>query len=196
VCKMWQQQFSSLYNSLDRERAKQKFFSKVNTGESGRNRNITVNDVSKAIDTQKKFKSAVPNSVYMESFMFADVKLHVHIILLFTACLRHCYLPSVCMESVILPVVKNKGGDLSDIDNYRAIALSNVETKILETVILWIFNEDAECDMYQFGFKKGHSTGTCTTIVKRTIDYYLKRGSYVFTCFIDFSKAFDRVNFW
>ena len=61
-----------------------------------------------------------------------------------------------------------------------------------------MFNEDAECDrpMYQFGFKKGHSTGTCTSMVKRTIDYYLKRGSYVLTCFIDFSKAFDRVNFW
>ena len=72
---MWQQQFSSLYNSLDRKRAKQKFFSKVNTGESGRNRNITVNDVSKAIGTQKKNKSAGPNGVYMESFMFADVKL-------------------------------------------------------------------------------------------------------------------------
>jgi len=42
VCKMWQQPFSSLYNSLDIERAKQKFFSKVNTGESGRNRYITV----------------------------------------------------------------------------------------------------------------------------------------------------------
>ena len=93
-----------------------------------------MNDVSKAIGTQKKNKSAGPNGVYMESFMFADVKLHVHISLLFTACLRHCYLPSVCMESVILPVVKNKGGDLTDIDNYRAIALSNVETKILETV--------------------------------------------------------------
>jgi len=50
--------------------------------------------------------------------------------------------------------------------------------------------------MYRFGFTKGHSTGTFTSIVKRTKDYYLKRGSYAFTCFIDFSKAFDRVNFW
>jgi len=59
------------------------------------------------------------------------------------------------------------------------------------------FNEDAECDtgMYQFGFKKGHSTGTCTSIVKRTVDYYLKHGSRVFTYFIDVSKAFDRVNY-
>ena len=101
------------------------------------------------------------------------------------------------MDSVILPVVKNKGGDLTDIDNYRAIAISNAETKILETVILTRFNEvDNYCDMYQFGFKKGHSTGLCTSVVKQTVDYYLKHGSHVFVCFLDFSKAFDRVNYW
>ena len=49
--------------------------------------------------------------------------------------------------------------------------------------------------MYQFGFKKRHFTGLCTSMVKRTIDYYLKRGSYVFACFVDFRKAFDRVNY-
>jgi len=26
------------------------------------------------------------------------------------------------------------------------------------------------------------------------VDYYTSRGSYVFICFVDFSKAFDRVN--
>ena len=55
--------------------------------------------------------------------------------------------------------MKNKGGDLTDVDNYRAIALSNVETNMLETIILHKFTETAECDMYQFGFKKGHYTG-------------------------------------
>ena len=85
---------------------------------------ITVNDVSMATAIQKKNKSSGSNGVYKESFMFADVKLHVHLILLFTACLRHCYLPSACMDSIILPVVKDKGGGLTDIDNYRAIAIS------------------------------------------------------------------------
>ena len=36
----------------------------------------------------------------------------------------------------------------------------------------------------------------CTSVAKRTIDYYLKRGSYVFACFVDFQKAFDGVNYW
>jgi len=50
--------------------------------------------------------------------------------------------------------------------------------------------------MYQFGFKKGHSTGLCTNILKHTVNYYSSRGSHVFLCFVDFSKAFDKVNYW
>ena len=53
-----------------------------------------------------------------------------------------------------MPLVKNKGGDLTDVDNYRAIALSNVETKVLEIIILQKFTETAECDMYQFDIKR------------------------------------------
>ena len=36
----------------------------------------------------------------------------------------------------------------------------------------------------------------CVHIVKRTIEYYVDRGSHVFATFIDFTKAFDRVNYW
>jgi len=95
-----------------------------------------------------------------------------------------------------MPLVKKKSGDLTDVDNYRAIALSNAETKVLETVILQKFTETAESDMYQFRFKKGHSIGICTSVVKRTVEYYLNRGSHVFSCFVDFSKAFDKVDYW
>jgi len=40
------------------------------------------------------------------------------------------------MDVVITPLVKNKGGNLTDINNYRAIALSNDDTKILERLLL------------------------------------------------------------
>ena len=100
------------------------------------------------------------------------------------------------MDSVILPQVKNKCGDLTDVDNCRTMALSNAETKIFETVILRYISDAHDCDVYQFGFKKKHSIGMCTNVVKRTIDYYLRRGSYVFACFVDFQKAFARVNYW
>ena len=31
-------------------------------------------------------------------------------------------------------------------------------------------------------------------MVKKDVEYYLRRVSHVFTCFVDFSKAFDNVN--
>jgi len=51
-------------------------------------------------------------------------------------------------------------------------------------------------DKYQFGFKWQHSTMLCAGIVKQSIEYYISRGSHVFASFVDFSKAFDKVNYW
>lgn len=45
----------------------------------------------------------------------------------------------------------------------------------------------------QFGFKKGFSTTLCTGLLKNTISRYVHRGSSVFGCFLDASKAFDLV---
>jgi len=52
-----------------------------------------------------------------------------------------------------------------------------------------------EADEYQFGFQKGLSTGTCTHILKQAAHYYRQRGSHVLCCIIDFSKAFDNVDY-
>ena len=69
-------------------------------------------------------------------------------------------------------------------------------SKILESIILQHVNTSADPDMYPFGFKAGHSTGLCTKLLKNTVKCYTDNGSHVFACFIDFSKAFDKVNYW
>jgi len=101
------------------------------------------------------------------------------------------------MQSVIVPLVKDKSGDLSDVNNYRAIATrppclscSKVLLPMKSVPMMMLINK------YQFGFKKSHSTSLCTDVFKKAVSYYNNRGSYVFTCFIDFTKAFDRVNCW
>ena len=48
----------------------------------------------------------------------------------------------------------------------------------------------------QFGFKKKHSTDLCVFTVKSTIKYYNMYNSPVYSCFLDASKAYDRVNHW
>jgi len=44
------------------------------------------------------------------------------------------------VDSAILPQVENKGGELTDVNNYRAVALSNAETKILETLLFCVIS--------------------------------------------------------
>ena len=46
----------------------------------------------------------------------------------------------------------------------------------------------------QFGFKKKHGTDMCIYTLKETINLYTSMKGCVFTCFLDASKAFDRVN--
>ena len=46
----------------------------------------------------------------------------------------------------------------------------------------------------QFGFKRNHGTDQCIYVLKEIIDSYRVMNGSVFTCFLDASKAFDRVN--
>ena len=83
-------------------------------------------------------------------------------------------------------------GNMNDPNNYRAIALSNTVSKILESIFLQQVNTTSASDMYQFGFK----AGLCTKMLKDVVKYYTDSGSHIFACFIDFSKAFDKINYW
>ena len=48
----------------------------------------------------------------------------------------------------------------------------------------------------QFSYKRGLGTELCVWTLKSIIGYYTSRGSPVYLCFLDASKAFDRVNYW
>ena len=198
IAAMWMEHFKSLYNSLDDDGSKDKFHARVYSSNavSSYKSNVSVQEICDAIFKQKKGKAVGPDGIAMEAFMYGNPTLFIHLSLLFNLFIAHCYIPLTFMQSVIVPLVKVKGGDLTDVNNYRAIAISNAISKILETVFIDKVTTVNAYDSHQFGFKVGHSTGLCTNTMKKVLDYYTVRGSHVFVCFIDFSKAFDRVNYW
>ena len=74
-----------LFNSIDGGHAKQEFFYKtVDVG--SRVQCITVNEVANAHSRHWKGRSSGSNGKFMESLMFADTRLHVHLSLFFTFC--------------------------------------------------------------------------------------------------------------
>ena len=100
------------------------------------------------------------------------------------------------MKTVIVPLVKNKTGDTSDVNNYRPIALVTIASKIFENIMLEILQPYLYTCDNQFGFKKGHSPDHCIFIAKNVIDYYRSNNSPVYSCFLDASKCFDKINHW
>ena len=116
--------------------------------------------------------------------------------MLYTAFIAHGYLPDSIMKTIIVPLIKNKTGNISDKNNYRPIALVTAASKILEIVILNMIESYIETSHHQFGFKRTHSTDLCVYSLKNIVQYYRQHNSPVFACFLDASRAFDRVNFW
>jgi len=47
----------------------------------------------------------------------------------------------------------------------------------------------------QFGFKQRHSTLMPVLLLKEVLNFYRDYGSNVYVCFLDASKAFDRVDY-
>ena len=89
------------------------------------------------------------------------------------------------INSVIIPLIKNKCGDQTDKNNYRPIALSGITSKVFEHVIaerleiyLWI-NDN------QFGFKSGQSTELCIYALTEFIEYFKSRSTSVYVAFLD-----------
>jgi len=155
-----------------------------------------MDDIIGILPKLKHNKGTGPDRIATEAFIYGTPRLFAHLSIMFLWFLKVGALPAKFTESTIVLLVKVKCGDLSDVENYGAIMISNAITKVLEFVVLDKLTSSSYVDEYQFGFKAKHSTGLCTNVLKRTIDYYTERGSHVFCSFVDFSKASDRVNYW
>ena len=116
---------------------------------------------------------------------------------LLSMCLKsymiHAHITDFLLTSMLIPIIKDKLGDLTNSDNYRSIAISSVVMKLFDLVIMNLFKENLYFDDLQFGYQADVSTAMCTWLAAETISHFQRNGSEVFTCLMDMSKAFDTV---
>jgi len=105
-------------------------------------------------------------------------------------------LPVELTRTIIVPLIKHKTGNTNDKNNYRPIALVTASSKIFELVLLEYIENYIDTTDNQFGFKRKHGTDLCIYSLKNVIAFYRSHHSPVFSCFLDASRAFDRVNYW
>ena len=100
------------------------------------------------------------------------------------------------MKISLVPIIESKTGDSSDKHNDRSIALV-FEICRFEILELFLVTNDQ-----QFGFKSKHDNAMCSFTVRSIIKHYTEQNTNVYTCtpvytcFLDASKAFGRINHW
>ena len=116
---------------------------------------------------------------------------------LLSLCLKsymiHAHVTDSLLTSMLIPIIKDKLGDITSSDNYRSIAISSLVMKLFDLVIIRFFRENLYFDELQFGYQAEVSTAMCTWLASETISYFQRNGSDVYTCLMDMSKAFDTV---
>lgn len=99
------------------------------------------------------------------------------------------------MRTIVVPIVKNRTGDVSDKTNYRPISLATVVAKVLDSLLDRHLESHLHLHDAQFGFKSGLSTESAILSLKQTVRYYTDRKTPIYACFLDLSKAFDLVQY-
>ena len=136
----------------------------------------------------------VPSSLYKECINELCIPLEI----LFNKSLKESVIPSICKKAIIIPVYK--GGIKSDPVNYRPISLTSVTMKVFERIIrqqiIKFLNDNNLFSNEQHGFRTGRS---CLSALLNTFDKMLhgisdSPASCVDMIYLDFSKAFDKVN--
>ena len=79
------------------------------------------------------FNSAVgSDGSSVEHFCFADSIVALYVSLFFNMCILDGYIPKPCINTVIVPILKNKNGNHQDCGNCRPIAIATVVSKLFE----------------------------------------------------------------
>ena len=123
----------------------------------------------------------------------APNKLFEIISMCFKSYIIHAHVSSFLLISTLVPLLKDKLGDITSSNNYRSIAISSLVLKIFDLVILATFSEYLQLDDLQFSYQSEVSTSMCTWLAVESVSHFLRNGNEVYSCLMDMSKAFDTV---
>ena len=105
----------------------------------------------------------------------------------------HKVVPDDFGLGIIIPLVKDKTGDIANLSNYTGITLIPVVSKLFECVLLNLCDEIPVSGQLQFGFR--NATGSnAIHLFRSTVDFYNSKGSTDYTAALDISKAFSVIN--
>ena len=105
------------------------------------------------------------------------------------------YYPTSWNQGLICAIYK--AGKKDGPNNYKGITLSNCLGKLFNTILYNRLQNEIQKNIVlspaQAGFRKDHRTSDHIFTLFSLINKYIKKGKYLYTCFVDFQKAYDSI---
>ena len=91
--------------------------------------------VTEAIKNLSLNKSCGLDGITAEHLKFASEQLPYLLSMCITSFFIHGFLPDSMLSVLIIPVIKDKAGNINSKDNYKPIALASIISKIVEMIM-------------------------------------------------------------
>ena len=154
---------------------------------------VTPSIVKEAVNKLNSNKTDPTFSFTSDFLKNAPDILFSHLAIIIKSFLIHAHASYVLLLSTLVPIIKDKMGEISSSKNYRSIAISSLILKIIDWVTILLFGECLNLDDLQFSYQSGCSTTMCTWLAIETVDHFLRNDGEVYACLMDMTKAFDMV---
>ena len=156
---------------------------------------VTMEIVIEAVRKLKSEKCDGDQGLFSNHIVYATDLFFSEIASLFSSILTHGHHPELMLRSTIASIPKDAKGNLCTDSNYRGIALMSSIAKLFDIVMLMRNKDCLMTSQLQFAFKPNLGTTMCSLVVKEVLNYYIHNGARVAACFLDATKAFDRIKF-
>ena len=157
---------------------------------------ITWTRLKKALSDLSSNAAPGPDGITADCLKRGGLKMEIYMVKLFRRSLDNADVPNMMREALISPIFK--GGETRLCSNYRPVALTGHIGKVMERIIrpqLMDYLEANELlDPGQHGCRPGRSTFTQLLQQYNMCLDLLLEGSNIDIIYLDFAKAFDKVD--
>ena len=189
--------YSNLYSCTDDKEEIEKIYHGINTRIDDNSLDavdcITAEVIREVVKQVKTRKTDPIFSFNSDCIKRGPSSMFQHIANMIKSFLIHGHVSNLLLAATIIPLIKDKLGDIESSENYRSIALSSVILKVFDWLVITLFGKNLGLDELQFSYQKNCNTTMCTWLVVESIAHFSINHSDLFGCFMDMKKAFDMV---
>ena len=201
MCNLLLNQYNSVFSTPCREKDitnPEEFFNVEDSNDNDILSDIIINQsvICDAINEMSSSSASGPDGLPAILFKECRDELSIPLQILFAKSFSENHIAQCLKSAAIVPVYK--GGGASIPSNYRPISLTSIMMKILERVIrkqiIAFMTKRCVFNPSQHGFREGKSCLSALLTVYDNIMLTLNSSSSIDMIYLDFAKAFDKVD--